>query len=348
MRKHWLRAGLLALLAAVPLTAAAQGSDYVVTASAWGPDQAAAVAAAGGTVVFGHDGAGVAVVRSSAPDFAGRLRASAAIQSVEADRVVDWQQPTEQQSVEENNQTRKRHVLPRSNGRPRRLRRRRRGPSAAPARACALRSLTAGCLRPIRISRPTSTSRLRDLLCPARRSTPTSAPSGTARTSPASSAPSTTPAALSAFAPEATLVGVKVLQNGSGSFGWVIQGILYAATPIAQGGAGADIINMSLGALFPKNDPDAHGLVAAMNRAVNFADRFGVLVVSAAGNDGVDLDHSGNTETRNALFERPRVFCVSVIPCSVNDVISNRVARSSQSTAGGSSGGPPPLSPPVA
>jgi lantibiotic leader peptide-processing serine protease len=96
------------------------------------------------------------------------------------------------------------------------------------------------------------------------------------------------------IAPRATIVGVKVLHGGSGSFGWVIQGILYASTPLAQGGGGADIINMSLGAVFPKNDAGAGQLVAAMNKAVNYANRTGVLVVSAAGNDGLDLDHSGN------------------------------------------------------
>ena len=96
------------------------------------------------------------------------------------------------------------------------------------------------------------------------------------------------------IAPKATLIGVKVLHNGSGSFGAVISGILYAATPIIQGGGGADIINMSLGAVFPRNDLDARGLVAALNKAVNYADRFGVLVVSSAGNDALDLDHSWN------------------------------------------------------
>ncbi len=96
------------------------------------------------------------------------------------------------------------------------------------------------------------------------------------------------------IAPQATLVGVKVLHSGSGAFSWVIKGILYASTPLAQGGGGADIINMSLGAVFQKNDPDARGLVAAMNKAVNYANRHGVLVVSAAGNDYLDLDHSGN------------------------------------------------------
>jgi subtilisin family serine protease len=48
-------------------------------------------------------------------------------------------------------------------------------------------------------------------------------------------------------APRATIIGVKALHNGSGSFGQVISAILYSATSIADGGAGADIINMSLG-----------------------------------------------------------------------------------------------------
>jgi subtilisin family serine protease len=96
------------------------------------------------------------------------------------------------------------------------------------------------------------------------------------------------------IAPEATIVGVKVLHGGSGAFSWVISGILYAATPLSQGGGGADIINMSLGAEFPKNLPGAGPLVAALNKAVNYADRHGVLVVSAAGNSARDLDHSGN------------------------------------------------------
>ena len=61
MRMNTVRVGLLACLLAVPLAAAAQ-TDYVVTAPGWGSAQSAAVAAAGGTVVFGHDGAGVAVV----------------------------------------------------------------------------------------------------------------------------------------------------------------------------------------------------------------------------------------------------------------------------------------------
>ena len=96
------------------------------------------------------------------------------------------------------------------------------------------------------------------------------------------------------IAPEATLIGVKVLHDGSGDFGWLIEGILYASTPVENGGAGADIINMSLGALFQKNEPGGGPLVAALNKAVNYAGSKGVLTVSSAGNSGVDLDHAGN------------------------------------------------------
>jgi subtilisin family serine protease len=52
---------------------------------------------------------------------------------------------------------------------------------------------------------------------------------------------------------------------------------------------------MSLGAYFPKNLGGAGPLVAALNQAVNYAQGVkGKLVVSAAGNNGSDLDHDVN------------------------------------------------------
>ncbi|HEX5387519.1 MAG TPA: S8 family serine peptidase [Gemmatimonadales bacterium] len=95
-------------------------------------------------------------------------------------------------------------------------------------------------------------------------------------------------------APEATIIGVKVLQGDGGSFGAVIQGILYAATPIAEGGAGADIINLSLGAVIPRQGKDFAQLAAVVSRAVIYAHQRGVTVLAAAGNDALDLDHSAN------------------------------------------------------
>jgi lantibiotic leader peptide-processing serine protease len=96
-------------------------------------------------------------------------------------------------------------------------------------------------------------------------------------------------------APGATLIGVKVLHEGSGSWGDVIDGILYAATPIAKGGAGAHVINMSLGATFPSGaDANVLALAADMNEATTFAYDQGVVVIASAGNGdrlGRGIDH---------------------------------------------------------
>ena len=92
-------------------------------------------------------------------------------------------------------------------------------------------------------------------------------------------------------APEATIIGVKVLHDGSGSFGWIMQGIEYASRSLTEGGAGADIINMSLRGIICKGG-GAGPLVAALNKIINTATKRGVLVISAAGNEGFNFDHA--------------------------------------------------------
>jgi subtilisin family serine protease len=88
-------------------------------------------------------------------------------------------------------------------------------------------------------------------------------------------------------APNVTLIAIKVLNStGSGTFAAVIAGLLWAAD------VHANVANLSLGALLPKNGSGQ--LVAALNRAVDYANAHGVLVVSSAGNDAVDLQHDGN------------------------------------------------------
>lgn len=91
-------------------------------------------------------------------------------------------------------------------------------------------------------------------------------------------------------APGAELVSVKVLKDsGSGSFASVIAGIEYASGPAVH----ADVINMSLGATFPRRNAGGGGLgplISALNRAINHAEAQGTLVVSAAGNNGADLN----------------------------------------------------------
>lgn len=96
------------------------------------------------------------------------------------------------------------------------------------------------------------------------------------------------------IAPKAKIIGVKVLHNGSGLFSWIISGIVYAAKPVAEGGAGANIINMSLGAMFPNNVEGARPLLNALSRATMYARQRGVTVIAAAGNESTDLDHTAN------------------------------------------------------
>ncbi len=93
---------------------------------------------------------------------------------------------------------------------------------------------------------------------------------------------------IQGVAPQAKLVPIKVLrESGSGSFGWLIEGLAYAEE------IHADVANMSLGATFDRINAGGGGagvLISALNRAINHATAAGVLCVSAAGNEGVDLN----------------------------------------------------------
>jgi subtilisin family serine protease len=120
-------------------------------------------------------------------------------------------------------------------------------------------------------------------------------------------------------APEAELVAVKVLSeySGSGEFSGIISGIVYAANN------GADVINMSLGAYLDKNgwyldEYDVWQKTPAVNiiyiilasqRAVNYAYRLGVVIISSAGNEGINSD--GNRSTFKLPAELNNVIAVS-------------------------------------
>lgn len=97
-------------------------------------------------------------------------------------------------------------------------------------------------------------------------------------------------------APKAKLISLKTQsKSGSGSFGNVIAALEYA-TSLGI----VDVINMSLGATFPRSNKGGNGgggpdnstghFLAALNRAINHATQAGILVVSAAGNNGADLN----------------------------------------------------------
>jgi subtilisin family serine protease len=101
-----------------------------------------------------------------------------------------------------------------------------------------------------------------------------------------------------------TLIGVKVLSaSGSGSLSSVLNGVLWAADH------GADVANMSLGGGFAKAGNGRY--VSLINRAFNYANKMGMLVVVAAGNDAADLDHNGNF---NATYcNQTHVVCVAAV-----------------------------------
>lgn len=103
------------------------------------------------------------------------------------------------------------------------------------------------------------------------------------------------------IAPDATLIGVKVLHSGSGAFEWILAGIIYAATPLSAGGAGAHIINLSLGATIDvrgnwgdKDFRDAfRELQKAYDRGTRYAYQQGVTVIASAGNGATNFDDAG-------------------------------------------------------
>ena len=96
-------------------------------------------------------------------------------------------------------------------------------------------------------------------------------------------------------APSAKIIPVKVLSEvtGSGSFGSIIAGLDYVAALNRSGLVHVDIVNMSLGATFDRINQGGGGagpLIAALNRAMNAASQAGILCISAAGNEEVDLN----------------------------------------------------------
>lgn len=91
---------------------------------------------------------------------------------------------------------------------------------------------------------------------------------------------------VAGVAPHVTLIAVKVLTGlGSGTFEGVAAGIRHAA-----GEANADVINMSLGANVEPAEEGVAALLELMKRTIRSAEKQGTIVISAAGNDALDLD----------------------------------------------------------
>ncbi len=285
-----------AVLASVAAGAVAQQS-YVLQASRWGEAQQAAVEAAGGRVTFAHDATGVAVAESANPQFLAQALSRGAIQSGAADMVVQWTPNVRTYDLQQDGINAGNDTLyplqwaPQAVGAPKAWAM---GYDGSGVRVAVIDG-------GVFSAHPDLAANLDTAAARSFATGPTPCHTqyncdlgtfwhGTHVAGIIAAVDNTT--GVVGIAPKATIVPVKALHGGSGSFGDVIRAIVYAATD-----GRADIINMSLGAAFNRGDRDAAELVSAMNRAVNFATRQGVLVVSSAGNDAFDLDHTGNLIT---------------------------------------------------
>lgn len=270
----------------------ASGDTYVFTAGKWGKKQTKAIEDAGGTVVWSHGRAGIGVAASDDADFLDNAIASGAFAHGAMDMVVEWQQPLHVAELDQAT------VTPGDEGffplqwnmqaidAP--------GAWAVGADGTGARvAVIDGGLYDIH---PDIEGNL-DRSCAVSfvPGQPFNYDTGTFWHS--THVAGIIVGADNGFgvigvAPGATLMHIKALHSGSGSFGAVIGGILFASDPASFGFEScqrAHIINMSLSALFPKSAVGGGQLLAAVTKAVNFAASRGVLVISAAANDGLDL-----------------------------------------------------------
>jgi subtilisin family serine protease len=274
----------------------AEAGTYVLQANKWGAVQEAAVAAAGGTVVYASAGAGLAVVDSDNAAFASAMKASGTVTDVDTDVVLDFDVPKSYEMQAEAGVTLTRETYWNLQWAPRAIE----APAAWSAGYTGANVRVAVIDGGVFAAHPDLSGRV-DLAKSRNFTTPTGATAAGCTNAPANwncdrgnfwhgthvsgiiAARGDNNTGTVGIAPDATIVALKALHNGSGSFGWIIAAMLYAADE-----ANVSIINMSLGAETPRRQNA--GLVAALNRAVNYATAKGSLVVVAAGNSGFDMD----------------------------------------------------------
>jgi lantibiotic leader peptide-processing serine protease len=126
-------------------------------------------------------------------------------------------------------------------------------------------------------------------------------------------------------APRATVVALKAgTVEGFFFTQSVVDGLVYA------GDHGLDVVNMSFFAdpwLFNcRNDAEQKAIVEAISRAARYAQQHGVVLVAAAGNDGIDLNHPTVDEISpdyppDAAVTRPVNNSCVVMPTEVPGVV---------------------------
>lgn len=107
-------------------------------------------------------------------------------------------------------------------------------------------------------------------------------------------------------APEAKIMLVKVLSdaNGSGQFTWILAGMKYAIDQEA------DVINMSLGGYIPNNAAGAP-YIEAFKKVMEYAQKKCTTVIASAGNDAYDMDYINSLGYFVLPAQAPNVLAIS-------------------------------------
>jgi len=153
---------------------------------------------------------------------------------------------------------------------------------------------------------------------------------------------------IAGVAPDAKIMPVKVLEDGSGAYGDIANGIRWAADN------GADVINMSLGGVQGTQLLTLTGVETELQDAITYAHGKGVAVIAAAGNDSVPLCNepgfdagvvcvvsTDKRELRSAFSSgpiKPELLAVSapggsLVPVCGEDIVSSVPAGTSSSGA---------------
>ncbi len=273
-----------------PVSGEEAENTYILTARKWGDKQNTAVVKSGGAVTYSHGATGVGVAVSSAPDFLKSALGSGAFTDGAQDMMIEWQPPSEVVKIENaavspGDETfffLQWHL------------------DAIEAPAAWNEGFTGAGVRIAVVDGGMPVDHIDiapnlDVVASASfvpgfdfdQDTDSFRHAG--HVAGIAAAPANGVGTIG-VAPNATIIGVKVLHDGWGYFSWIMEGIEYASRSVAEGGAGADIINMSLGGILCKSG-GAGTLVAALNKSINTATKRGVLVISAANNNGLDMDH---------------------------------------------------------
>jgi subtilisin family serine protease len=153
---------------------------------------------------------------------------------------------------------------------------------------------------------------------------------------------------IAGVAPDAKVMPVKVLEDGSGAYEDIANGVRWAADH------GADVVNMSLGGLQGTQLLTLTGVETQLQEAITYAHGKGVAVIAAAGNDSVPLCNepgfddgvvcvvsTDKRELRSAFSSgpiKPDLLAVSapggsLVPVCGEDIVSTVPAGTSSSGA---------------